>query len=165
MDQESIAFFEERFREILRQISSLREETTEQISSLRKETTEQFSSLREETAGRFEQVEGRLDKQDETARCTLILVEGLRDNLQLVGEVVMGLGEQLNRYREESTLSFEKVHGWIEPYFKHLDLKQDGQDRRVRILEDRADRQQGDAMDAIRRMVEKLRREAQPASE
>jgi hypothetical protein len=136
MDQESIAFFEERFREIVQQISSLREE-----------------------------MKRRLDKQAETARHTLILVEGLRDNLQLVGEVVMGLGEQLNRYRDESTLSFEKVHGWIEPYFRNLDLKHDGLDRRVRILEDRADRQQGDAMDAIRKMVEKLRREAQPASE
>ncbi|HEX6904563.1 MAG TPA: hypothetical protein VF789_32945 [Thermoanaerobaculia bacterium] len=191
MDQESIAFFEERFREISREISSLREDTTRQISGLREETAHQFASLRAETTQQIsglreetaqqsaslreeatqhisslrEEMERRFDKQDETARHTLILVEGLRDNLQLVGEVVMGLGEQVNRYHHESTLSFEKVHGWIEPYFRNLDLKQDGLERRVGILEDRADRQQGDAMDAIRRMVEKLRREPQPASE
>lgn len=176
MDQESIAFFEERFREISReissfreettqQISSLREETTQQIASLREETTQQISSLREETVRRFEQVDHRLDKQDETARHTLILVEGLRGDVQLMGEGVMGFGEQLERYHSQATVSFQQVDNWIRPPFeelrrhcedldrKHgeLDSQYDGLDRRVRSLEERADRQQGDVVEAIRK--------------
>lgn len=88
----------------------------------------------------------------------------------------MGMSERLERYRNEATLAFDQVKGWIEPYYKELSGhirnlddraylldgrveglggRVDSLDGRVRILEGRADRQQGDVMDAIRKLLGK----------
>lgn len=93
MDQELIAYFDARFTE----------------------TAQQITSFREEASRRFEQIESRLQRMEDTDRHTLVVIEGLRHEMQLVAEGVLGLDERLQRYHSESTLAFDQVKGWIEP--------------------------------------------------
>jgi predicted nucleic acid-binding Zn-ribbon protein len=125
MDQDLIAYLDERFRE-----------TAKHIDSLRQETTEQISSLRQETAERFEAVEGAI-------RQTHVAVEGLRGDLQLIAEGMIGMEEKAQAFRNQSTSQFEEVRKSIEPYFRQLD-------RRVNLLEERAAREGQAPMDIIR---------------
>ncbi|HEX9942835.1 MAG TPA: hypothetical protein VGG03_12515 [Thermoanaerobaculia bacterium] len=147
IDQELIAYLDAHFRETSRQIAESREETTQQITSLREENTQQIASLREEVASLREESTQRFEQVEETTRQTLVLVEDLRDQVHVIAEGFLGLNERLD-YQSTATLTFEQVRGWIEPYFRDLD-------RRVRILEGRSDRQQGDVMDAVRKILGK----------
>jgi hypothetical protein len=109
------------------------------MSGLREETRQQISGLREETLQGFQRI-------DDTTRQTLVLVEGLQGEVRLIAEGFVGLNEKLDRVHAEATLVFDEVKGWIEPYYRNLD-------GRVRVLEGRADRQQGDVLDAVRTML------------
>jgi ABC-type transporter Mla subunit MlaD len=132
MDQQLIAFLDERFRETLQQIAGLRTEIDQ----------------------RFERVDQRFEEAAETARHTVVLVEGLRHEVQLVAEGYMGLNEKLASYQSGIDVRFSQVQASIEPYYRDLN-------NRVAILEERAERQRGDVMDAIRNLVLKFRQEAQ----
>jgi ABC-type transporter Mla subunit MlaD len=160
MDQELIAYFDQRFRETsqqiseaTRQISDLREETARQISDLREETTRRFSEttqqisdFRKETAQQFERVDARFEQVEATARQTLVLFEGLRHEVHVIAEGFLGLNGQLERYYSEAKLSFEQVKAWIEPYYRDLG-------RRVSILEGGRDRMHEDVVEAVQRLL------------
>jgi len=162
MDQELIAYLDARFRETAQQIAASREETAQQIAASRDETAQQIARLREETSGRFEQVDSRFEKLEETTRHTIVLMEGMRHELHLVAESVVGTNERLERYHREATLTFHQVKEWIEPYFRNLDSRVNvldgyahGLDLRVRALEGQADHRHEDVMNAIRKMLGK----------
>lgn len=131
MDQELIAYLDERFRETTRQIAELREETVRRF---------------EQVDRRFEQVDDRFERAEATARQTLVVIEGLRHEVHIVAEGYLGLDEKLQRYHSESAASFDQVRGWIEPYYRILD-------GRLSVMEGRADRQQEDVTEAIRRIL------------
>ncbi|MEA2694451.1 MAG: hypothetical protein QOJ16_3838, partial [Acidobacteriota bacterium] len=97
------------------------EQTAKQFAAVHAEAAE----FRQETADRFQQV-------DETARHTLVLVEGLRSNIELLAEGFGGLNERLDRIQKEVTLLPGQIKVGIEPFLKNLD-------GRVRILEGRAE--------------------------
>lgn len=185
MDEAVMARFEQWFREASRQIASLREETAGrfdqthlEIASLREETSDRFVETsreiaasrdqtvleiavsRDETAVRFDQTTQefaalreettrRFDRNEETARHTLVLLENLRDEYRLIAEAYLGINERVERYHSQSTLTFEQVVGWIQPHFRDMD-------RRLGTVEGWAERQQGDVLDAVRRLLERL---------
>ncbi len=128
MDQDLIAYLDERFGENSKHIDTLRQE----VSGLRQEV----SGLRQETAERFEVVEGAI-------RETHVAVEGLRGDIQLLAEGIIGMEEKAQSFRNEATSQFEEVRKSIEPYFRQLD-------RRVVLLEDRAAREGQAPLDIIR---------------
>lgn len=166
LSQDLITYLDARFRETSQQIAA----TQQQIASLREETAQRFEQIDqrfeqvdhrfEQVNQRFEQVNQRLEAVDQrfeqvdqrfeaaetTARHTLILVEGLRHEIHTVAEGFLGLNEKLERYRQESQLSFSQVQGWIEPYFRNLD-------GRIKILEGWADRQNWDVVKSVRRIL------------
>ncbi len=132
MDQELIAYFDERFsriderfRETSQQISSLREETAQQIGSLRDEFGSlrgEFESFREETTQNF----GRVD---EGIRQVHVVIEGLRNGeVRVVSEGVSGFKEQLSDFRTEVSQEFDAVRGLVRSTYTELD-------RRIRPLE------------------------------
>jgi predicted nucleic acid-binding Zn-ribbon protein len=114
MDQDLIAYLDERFGENAKQIDT----------------------LRQEMSGRFEVVEGAI-------RQTHVAVEGLRGDIQLLAEGIIGMEEKAQSFRNEATSQFEEVRKSIEPYFRQLD-------RRVVLLEDRAAREGQAPLDIIR---------------
>jgi len=146
MDPEMIAYFDGRFGQVTQQITTLRQETAQQISALREESAQQISSLREEMVQRFEQVDRRFERAEDTSRQTRILVEDQRSQMGLMAEGYIGVIERFERFQSEATLVFDEVKGWIEPYYRNLD-------GRLRVLEGRAERQQGDVQDAIQRLL------------
>lgn len=152
-DQELIAYLDERFRETSRQIERLREETHQQFAAVdqrfaavnqrldtvdqRLDTADQrFASFRDEVAERFERIDGEI-------RRTQVLVEDLRHETHIVAEGVVGGHEKLASYQSETRLEFDDVKGSIGPYYRDLN-------RRLIILEERADRETRDIMEVIR---------------
>ena len=97
---------------------------------------------------RFEKIDERLDALDTAIRHTNVLVEGLRADVHLIAEGFVGMNDRFNTFQSEATLVFDQVKGWIEPYYRNLD-------GRLRVVEGRAERQQGDVLDAVRRMLSK----------
>lgn len=148
MDQELIAYFDARFNGMSRQFA----ETNQQIADLRQEMNQRFEKVDQrfdQMDQRFELVDQRFELVEEAVRHTVVLLEDVRSEVHVVAEGFLGLNERVERYRQESTLTFEQVKGWIEPYFKHLD-------GRVRNLESWADRQQWDVLESIQRLLGKL---------
>jgi methyl-accepting chemotaxis protein len=152
LSQDLIAYLDARFSETSQQIAATQQQiaatqqqivaTQQQIASLREETAQEFEQVKQ----RFEQVDQRFEQVETTARQTVVLVEGLRHELHVMAEGFLGLNERVERYAEESRLSFSKVQAWIAPYFKNLD-------GRVKILEEWAERQQWDVVESVRRIL------------
>ena len=113
MDQELIAYFDERFSRIDERFR----EASQQIGSLRDE----FVSFREETTQNF----GRVDEE---IRQVHVVVEGLRDEVHVVAEGVSGFNEQLSDFRTEVSREFDDVRGLVGSTYTELD-------RRIRPLE------------------------------
>jgi hypothetical protein len=133
MDQELIAYLEENFRGIDERF---------------RETSRQISDFREETARQFERIDSRFERVEETARQTVVLVEGLRHEVHLIAEAFLEVGPKLDLYRNESTLSIDDVKRWMEKPFRELD-------NRIRYLEVPKERQFEDVMDEVRRVLGK----------
>jgi chromosome segregation ATPase len=159
LSEDLIAYLDARFRETSQQIAATQQQivaTQQQIASLREETAQRFEQVDrrfeqidqrfEQVDRRFEQIDQRFDAVETTARHTVVLVEGLRHELHTVAEGFLGLNERVERYAEESRLSFSKVQSWIAPYFRNLD-------GRVKILEGWADRQHWDVVESVRRIL------------
>ncbi len=107
---------------------------------------------------RFEQIDRRFEQVETAIRHTNVLVEALRSDIHLIAEGSVGLNDRFETFQSEATLVFDQVKGWIEPYYRNLD-------GRLRVVEGRAERQQGDVLDAVRRMLGKPTLQAQAATE
>ena len=149
MDQEQIAYFDQHFRGIDERFR----ETWRQISNLREETTRQFERI----DARFEQVDARFERVEETARHTLVLVEGLHHEVHLIAEAFLEVGPKLELYHNESKLSIDDVKRWMEKPFRDLD-------NRIRYLEVPKERQYEDVMDEVRRVLGKPPRQTPPVA-
>jgi hypothetical protein len=88
MDQELIAYFDERFGDTSRQIETMREETSRQIGTMREEVMESI-------------------------RHTRVMVEGVRSDLQLLAEGMMGTNESLGVFRTEVAQELKEVRSLI----------------------------------------------------
>ena len=82
----------------------------------------------------------RFGKIDDTLRQT---VEGVRGEIHLLAEGMIDLEERLRSLRGDVTFQLERIHESIAPYYKDLDC-------RVRLLEDRAARENQAPIDIIR---------------
>jgi chaperonin cofactor prefoldin len=96
---------------------------------------------------RFERVDERFERMDEKMdrgfREAQISVEGLRGEVQILAEGVIGLGERLQSQNSALTLRLEQVQVSIAPLYADLN-------RRLRVLEERAEREGQAPLDYIR---------------
>ncbi len=125
MDQELIAYLDERFREVRQEIQDLREETATKFQEAREETATKFQEVREEI------------------RHTQILVEGVRSDIRMVAEGTYGLDERIVSFRKEVQQEFDDVRKLIRPVYSSLD-------QRIRTLEVRKDLQGRDPIELIK---------------
>jgi hypothetical protein len=129
LDQETRVLLEESFREVSRKIdglgTELREEMSKALGGLREEVFEGMEGLREEN------------------RLTRVLVEGLRSDLQLTAEGLFGLSERMTNHEMEVQRSLNELKALIISPYQGLDC-------RVRVLEERADRQRRDVFEVLR---------------
>jgi chromosome segregation ATPase len=143
MDQELIAYLDERFHESARHAESLHQEVMQEM-------TQRFEKVDE----RFETMEERQDRMETAIRHTQVMVEGLRGDIQLVAEGVMSVEERLRSSQDEVLRKLEEVQSAMVPYCRdvqHLDT-------RVRLLEDRAKREGQAILDVIRERFGKTAR-------
>jgi chromosome segregation ATPase len=137
MDQELIAYLEERFRESSRQMQSFREETSRQIAGLSGEV----GSLREETRSRFEQVDEALRENRDEIRHTQIVMESMRSDIQGVAEGVLSTNQRLDAFREEVQQEFKEVRYSTRLAYGDMDKRVLSlEDWRKRVGEDPAPR-------------------------
>lgn len=151
MNQELIAFLEAHFRDSNQRMEAFHQETTGQIEALRQEMLHRFEKTDQRldrVEQHLDQVDQRLEKLEDTTRYTLVLVEGLRHEIQLIAEGFMLLSEKLDRLQSEMTLSATQFKEWIEPYYRTLD-------GRIRALETTSDLRRMDILDAVRVMLGK----------
>jgi archaellum component FlaC len=128
MDQELVAFLDERFGKIDERFSKVDERFAKM--------DENFRSLRDDMNQRFERVE-------EAIRHTQVMVEGVRGDIRLVAEGTYGLDERLGSFRKEVQQEFEDVRKLIRPVYSSLD-------QRIRTLEVRKDLQGRDPIELIK---------------
>jgi predicted nuclease with TOPRIM domain len=122
MDQELIAYLDERFQKM--------------------------DARFEQVDGRFERVDGRFEQVHDEIRQTRVEVEGLRGDLRLLAEGVMGMNEKLDRFQADVAQRFEEVHGFIKilPY--------SSLERRVHTLETWRETKERDPIDIIRERLQ-----------
>ena len=153
MDRELIAYLDTHFQQVDGRFQLL----TERFEQL-DERFQQIDRRFETIDRRLETIEGRLQGLDDSVRQTNVLVEALRSDVHLIAEGSVGLNDRFERFQSEATLVFDQVKGWIEPYYRNLD-------GRLKIVEGRAERQQGDVLDAVRRMLGKPPLQPLPAAD
>jgi archaellum component FlaC len=162
MDQTLVAYFDERFRETSQVITQqVVQQISQQIQDLHQETLGRFGQVDarfnqidarfEQIDARFGQVDARFEQVDrqfaevkETARHTLVLVEDIRHQLQLVAEGYTGLSERLARV-EVDREQHARIVDMDEPV-KDLD-------NRVRILEGWVARHREAVDESIRKLA------------
>ena len=100
----------------------------------------------------------RMDRLESENRQTRVLLEGMNDNVRLLAEGVMGVTERLEEHQAATAQGFKEVKEMLSPYYRDLNgraqrLENDVQflDRRVKILEAKADRQTEDVLESIRK--------------
>ncbi|MGH9422687.1 MAG: hypothetical protein ACRD3J_22125 [Thermoanaerobaculia bacterium] len=113
MDQELIAYLDERFREATQKITGLREEfvgfreaTDQQFEVSREKTTQQIGGLREEFVGFREAT----NQQFEVSR---------EETTQQIG----GLREEFVGFRQETTQKFERLEERMDERFRHTGME------------------------------------------
>jgi len=101
-----------------------------------RENARQLESLRSETHQHLARLEDALSQ-------TRVAVEDLWDQINQVAQGVIVFGEKMDLLKSDTLLKFDEVRASMVPYYQDLN-------RRVGILEGRADRQTRDIIDVIR---------------
>ena len=112
MDQELIAYLDERFGETSREIRSLREEVAasrEETAGRFAKTDRQIATLREEFVASREETAQRFERLEEEVRHNGVEIEGMRGDIRQVAEGVAGANEGLNTLKEETAAKFQEV--------------------------------------------------------
>jgi hypothetical protein len=139
----------------------LRAYLEEMEARLEARADERFAGLEGRVDSRFARLEARMDERFEKVetegRHTRVLLEGMNDNVRLLAEGLMGVTERLEKHQAETARGFDEIKAMLSPYYRDLGgraqtLEDDVQclDRRVQVLEGRAERQTGDVFKAIR---------------
>jgi uncharacterized protein Yka (UPF0111/DUF47 family) len=147
MDQSMMSRLEEHLREITRQIGWVREE----MGSLKEELRGEMASFKEETTQKIEENSGQIEELREEVHLSRILQEQLRSDVTAVAEGVVGMSERLDFHRSELQRTFQEVADLLRPAYKLMGPQYQKLDRRVGVLEERADRVNRDVLQVIRK--------------
>jgi chromosome segregation ATPase len=129
MDQELVAFLDERLR-------SFREELSGQIGSLRQEMSSEIGSLREEMSQGFDQMRTEI-------RHTHVEIEAMHGTIRLLAEGIVSTNERLEFFQEKVEHDIQEVRALIRPAYSDLN-------QRVRGLETWRELKERDPVDIIK---------------
>jgi hypothetical protein len=153
MDPELKGYLEERFERIDRRFEQV-DQRFSQIDQRFAQSDQRFAQI----DYRLTQMDQRIERVEVTGRQTLVVVEGLRHEVQLVAEAFVGLSDRMDVFQKETKLELEKAPAWLEPYFRGLDIH-------VKGLESVVEHRQGDIMDTVRMMLGEPPLKPSPAGE
>ena len=124
MDQGMIAYFDAHFSRVDERFTAL-DQRLDRVES------------------RLDAVEGRLASVEEAVRHTHIVVEGMRGDLRLVAEGVIGSNERQDRIQSEILIRLKDVEALIRPSYPVLDL-------RLKVLESWKERTDRDPVEIVK---------------
>ena len=99
---------------------------------------------------RFSRMDERFEKLETEGRHTRILMEGLHSNVRLLAEGVIGTGERIDSLRAETKGTLEEIKGSVTVIHQVLVPRVHGLENRVKILEEKAERENRDVLDVLR---------------
>jgi chromosome segregation ATPase len=155
MDQELITYLDQRFTAIDQRFIAIDQRFTsldQKIESLREETMQRFEQVDrrfEQVDRRFEQVDRRFEQVEDRIHQTQITVEKMNGDIRLVAEAWIGFNERQDSFREEAAANFKELRMTVRLPYEDLD-------RRVKVLETRAQHEGRDPVDIVREIQEKL---------
>jgi hypothetical protein len=100
--------------------------------------------------GRFAQVDGRFERVETEARHTRVLLEAMHGNIRLLAEGVIGTGERIDALHKETTANLAEIKGSVTSIHQILVPRVEGLEGRVKILEEKAARENRDVLDVLR---------------
>ncbi len=141
MDQDLLAYLDQRFSSIDRRFSSIDQrldETTRELQAFREETTAQFNRIDERFGKvdqrldgmdqRFDRMDQRFDRMDQRfdiletdVRKTWVSIEDVRGQVRLVAEGVANNNEQLGLHRVEVARRFDELEALTHNAYADLD--------------------------------------------
>ena len=168
MDAELLHFLEARFSQqegvIRSEFGSLRSQVDQlstkvsslesEVGSLKAETSSlrvEVTSIKGDVAALRAEMSREVSAVRDEIRQTRIHAENIESKIGLIAEGYLGLEDKLDRSIVESTLAFDQVKSWIDPFYKSLE-------GRVRGLESREAREHEDVMESVKKLVERNRR-------
>ena len=104
-------------REIRQEVGSLREETIRRFDEMGQEVHE----LRQEVHAQREDNAQRFEKLETEVRGAHIIVEDLRDKVQIVAEGVAGFTEQLQKHKDEVSKRLDTIESFTRLCYQDLD--------------------------------------------
>jgi len=129
MNEELIAYLDERFRENSKRFDQFSErfdqvyERFDQVSARFDQVSERFDQVSArfgQVYERFDEVSERFDQLEGGVRQTQVMVEDVRSNVGLVAEGVMGLNERLDMLRIQFANDLEQVRLSIRHPYSEL---------------------------------------------
>lgn len=108
MDQELIAYLDERFRTIDERFQRV-DDRFQRVDDRFEETKQQIAALREETNQQFKKVDARFGQLEQSVQGTRVLLENMHGELRLVAEGVIGFDDRLQAFRKESAEGSEEA--------------------------------------------------------
>ncbi|HEX3555568.1 MAG TPA: hypothetical protein VIA62_20290 [Thermoanaerobaculia bacterium] len=122
MDQDMIAFFEDRFRATSQQIEGLREENKQQFEHL-DGRMDKLDGRMDGLDGRMDGLDGRMDRLEEQAHQTRIVMEDMRGEIRLLAEGIIGVWERQDQFKEEVTRELKGVQYRLSVLAAHTENK------------------------------------------
>lgn len=99
---------------------------------------------------RFAGMDERFKQVETEVRHTRVLVEGMHDNIRLLAEAVIGTGERIDTFREQTTGKLDEIKGTVGVIRETLVPRVQAVENRVKILEGEAERKNRDVLDVVR---------------
>jgi archaellum component FlaC len=99
---------------------------------------------------RFTRVDERFERMETEVRHTGVLVEAVNANVRLLAEGVIGTGERIDALYKETSVSLKEIKGSVDLIHQILVPRVHGLEDRVKILEDKAARENRDVLEIIR---------------
>lgn len=143
-DQELIGYLDNAFgkfsQKVDEKIDGLREELREENRQTRTALEEENRQTR---AALEEEIRQTRTAQEEGDRQTRVLLEAVRSDVRLLAEGLMGQSEIFARRESETLRAIDEVKALVIPLYEDLN-------RRVKVLEERAEREHRDVLDVVR---------------
>ncbi|HYO17017.1 MAG TPA: hypothetical protein VE685_27800, partial [Thermoanaerobaculia bacterium] len=129
--------------EMVQGMDGLRGEMVQGMDGLRGEMVQGMDGLR------GEMVQG-MDGLREEGRLTRVLMEGIRSDVRLLAEGLVGMNDRMASHEAEMRKSLAELSYLFTPAIRHLEARDQHLEARMKILEDWADRQARDVLEVIR---------------
>lgn len=129
MDQDLLDYLKQSFSTIDERFSKM----DERFVAMEASVAQQIQALRQETAERFDKVDQRFGNLETEVRQVHVVVEDLRDKVQLTAEGVANVNEKLDRHKEEVVKGFNDLESLVRVSDQSLASRVNKLERKVKL--------------------------------